>query len=122
MQYQAWSRQIRHLHTAVTVLDQQAGKLGVPSPRGQEWFDLLANKLLPQLDAPPLLVVAVVGGTNIGKSVVFNHLAGEVASAVSPLAAGTRHPVCLVPPSLARGDGRAVAGAPGPALAAPRAS
>jgi hypothetical protein len=45
-----------------------------------------------------LLVVAVVGGTNIGKSLVFNLLAGENASAVSPLAAGTRHPVCLVPP------------------------
>lgn len=101
MQYQAWSQQIRRLHTAVRVLDEEAGKLGVPSPRGQEWFELLENKLLPQVDAPPLLVVAVVGGTNIGKSVIFNHLAGEVASAVSPLAAGTRHPVCLVPPALA---------------------
>ena len=51
-----------------------------------------------QLDAPPLLVVAIVGGTNIGKSVLFNHLAGEVASAATPLAAGTKHPVALVPP------------------------
>ena len=41
--------------------------------------------------------MAIVGGTNIGKSAIFNHLAGEMASAVSPLAAGTRHPVCLVP-------------------------
>jgi hypothetical protein len=47
------------------------------------------------------LVVAVVGGTNIGKSVVFNQLAGQVASASSPLAAGTKHPVCLVPKDLA---------------------
>src|SRR5688572_29231719 len=101
MQYLAWSQQIRHLYRAAAVLDAEAGKLGVPSPRGEEWFELLANKLLPQLDSPPLLVVAVVGGTNIGKSVIFNHLAGEVASAVSPLAAGTRHPVCLVPPALA---------------------
>ena len=45
--------------------------------------------------------MAIVGGTNIGKSVMFNHLAGEVASASSPLAAGTKHPVCLVPPELA---------------------
>ncbi|HUG91092.1 MAG TPA: GTPase domain-containing protein, partial [Planctomycetaceae bacterium] len=44
------------------------------------------------------LVVAVVGGTNIGKSVIFNHVAGCRASATSPLASGTRHPVCLVPP------------------------
>ncbi len=70
-------------------------------PGGQEWFDLLRNKLIAQLDLPPLLIVAVVGGTNIGKSVVFNLLAGEVASASSPLAAGTKHPVCLVPPRLA---------------------
>jgi hypothetical protein len=72
--------------------------LGVPSSRGQEWFELLEHKLRPQVDVQPLLVVAVVGGTNIGKSVIFNHLAGETASAVSPLAAGTKHPVCLVPP------------------------
>ena len=50
------------------------------------------------------MVVAIVGGTNIGKSVIFNHLAGEVASASSPLAAGTKHPVCLVPPDLADPD------------------
>ena len=44
------------------------------------------------------MIVAIVGGTNIGKSVIFNHLAGETASAATPLAAGTKHPVCLVPP------------------------
>ena len=77
-----------------------AAAAGVASPAGQEWFDLLRNKLLPQLELPPLLVVAIVGGTNIGKSVIFNHLAGEVASTSSPLAAGTKHPVCLVPPGL----------------------
>ena len=44
---------------------------------------------------PPLLVVAIVGGTNIGKSVIFNHLAGEVASAVQP--AGRRHEASGVP-------------------------
>ena len=82
-------------------MEPQAAAAGVAPPAGQEWFDLLRNKLLPQLDLPPLLVVAIVGGTNIGKSVIFNHLAGEVASAASPLAAGTKHPVCLVPPELA---------------------
>ena len=45
--------------------------------------------------------MAIVGGTNIGKSVIFNLLAGEVASASSPLAAGTKHPVCLAPKELA---------------------
>ena len=69
-----------------------------PSPLdGQEWYELLRQKLVPQLGGDPWLVVAVVGGTNIGKSVVFNHLAGCKASSSSPLASGTKHPVCLVP-------------------------
>ncbi|MCA8989641.1 MAG: GTPase domain-containing protein, partial [Planctomycetaceae bacterium] len=55
------------------------------------------QKLLPQLTDQSYLVVAVVGGTNIGKSVVFNHLCGEQVSATSPLASGTKHPTCLVP-------------------------
>ncbi|MGB7732332.1 MAG: GTPase, partial [Thermoguttaceae bacterium] len=78
-----------------------AAAAGVPPPAGHEWFELLRNKLMAQLDMPPLLVVAIVGGTNIGKSSIFNQLAGEVASAASPLAAGTKHPVCLAPPPLA---------------------
>ena len=85
---------------ALAALEPAAAAVGLDPPAGQEWFELLRRKLLPQLDLPPLLVVAIVGGTNIGKSVIFNHLAGEVASAVSPLAAGTKHPVCLVPPGL----------------------
>lgn len=32
---------------------------------------------------------------------MFNQLAGENATAVSPLAAGTKHPVCLAPLSAA---------------------
>ena len=75
-----------------------AGRVGVGPPQGREWFDLLQRKLVPQLEGPPLLIVAIVGGTNIGKSVIFNHLAGETASAATPLAVGTKHPVCLVPP------------------------
>jgi len=99
--YQAWSTGIRQLHRALAELIPAAATVGIGSPAGQEWYDLLQVKLLPQLELPPLLVVAVVGGTNIGKSLLFNHLAGEVASAVSPLAAGTKHPVCLVPPDAA---------------------
>jgi hypothetical protein len=98
--YQAFAGQIRRLNQALGELTVHATTLGVPSPAGSEWFDLLQNKLLPQVDMPPLLVVAVVGGTNIGKSTIFNHLAGEVASAASPLAAGTKHPVCLTPSDL----------------------
>ncbi|MEZ6125671.1 MAG: GTPase [Planctomycetaceae bacterium] len=64
---------------------------------GQEWYEVLRQKLIPQLGSDPWLVAAVVGGTNIGKSVTFNHLAGCRASSTSPMASGTKHPVCLVP-------------------------
>jgi len=95
--YRAWAHQVRQLDEALARLKPAAAHLGIPSPAATQWFQLLDHKLLPQLQANPVLVVAVVGGTNIGKSVLFNQLAGELASAVSPLAAGTKHPVCLVP-------------------------
>lgn len=97
--FEHWAEQIRRLDRALDDLAAQARALGMPACEKEEWFALLKHRLLPQLEVRPVLVVAVVGGTNIGKSVVFNHLAGQNASAVSPLAAGTRHPVCLVPPS-----------------------
>ncbi|MEX2121369.1 MAG: GTPase domain-containing protein [Pirellulales bacterium] len=95
--FHAWAAQVKRLHHALGALAPAARAVGLPPPDKEEWYELLAHKLLAQLDAPPVLVVAVVGGTNIGKSLVFNHLGGEMASAVSPLAAGTRHPVCLAP-------------------------
>ena len=64
----------------------------------REWYRLIEQKLLPQLQDDSYLVAAVVGGTNIGKSAVFNRLARDNISAVSPLASGTKHPVCLLPP------------------------
>ena len=101
MDYQSFAAGVRRLDRAIGAIEPLAAAAGVTPPAGREWFDLLRNKLLAQLDMPPLLVVAIVGGTNIGKSSIFNQLAGEVASAASPLAAGTKHPVCLVPPPLA---------------------
>ena len=88
---------VRRLETAVQRLAQQAEVLGLPGLDGREWYEQLQRKLLPQLSGEPFVVAAVVGGTNIGKSVVFNHLAGVRASATSPLASGTKHPTCLVP-------------------------
>ncbi len=99
--YEIFAAAARRLDRALAALAPRAAAAGVEPPDGQEWFDLLRNKLISQLDLPPLLVVAIVGGTNIGKSAIFNQLAGETASASSPLAAGTKHPVCLVPPDLA---------------------
>jgi len=102
--FQTWASQVRQLAGALAELDPIAAAVGVPSPREHDWHELLRLKLLAQLDLEALLVVGIVGGTNIGKSMLFNHLAGEVASAVSPLAAGTKHPVCLVPPGMDRPD------------------
>jgi hypothetical protein len=98
--FHAWTAQVRRLDQALSALEPAALRIGAPPAGDQEWCQLLRVKLRPQLDSPPLLLVAIVGGTNLGKSVLFNHLAGEVASAVSPLAAGTKHPVCLVPPDM----------------------
>lgn len=88
---------VRRLHVAVRELERAAQPLEVPGLERREWYELLSNKLVPQLSDEAFLVVAVVGGTNIGKTVVFNHIAGSRASATSPLASGTRHPTCLVP-------------------------
>jgi len=98
--FRAFAGEVRRLDRALAALQPAAASVGVEPPEGQEWFELLRHKLLPQLEGQPLLVVGIVGGTNIGKSVIFNHLAGQVASAVSPLAAHTKHPVCLVPPGV----------------------
>jgi hypothetical protein len=87
----------RRLLPALAKLESTASLLQQPPLAGREWFEVLRQKLVPQLGEQAFLVVAVVGGTNIGKSVIFNHLAGCKASASSPLASGTKHPVCLVP-------------------------
>ncbi len=102
--FTTFAANLKQLDVALAQLQPVAERLGVSAPVGAEWFELLRHKLLPQVESRPLLVVGIVGGTNIGKSVVFNHLAGEVASASSPLAAGTRHPVCLVPSGLEDAD------------------
>ena len=87
----------RQLNAALNQLELQCKPLRLNPLEGRDWFDLLVRKLLPQLTDHAYLIVAVVGGTNIGKSVVFNHIAGFRASSSSPLASGTKHPVCLVP-------------------------
>ena len=87
----------RQLGAALNQLEEQSKPLKLKPLEGRDWFDLLVRKLLPQLTDDAYLIVAVVGGTNIGKSVVFNHIAGFRASSSSPLASGTKHPVCLIP-------------------------
>ncbi|HXY34472.1 MAG TPA: GTPase domain-containing protein [Planctomycetaceae bacterium] len=99
---------LRECGTSIRAIEESAAGLaptvqllGLPALDGREWYRLLCEKLVPQLGADTYLVVAVVGGTNIGKSVIFNHIAETPLSASSPLASGTRNPVCVVPASFA---------------------
>jgi hypothetical protein len=100
--FAACALETRYLYDALGALERACGLLRLPSLAGREWYEALHRKLLPQLAGHPFIVAAVVGGTNTGKSVIFNHLAGEHVSATSPLASGTRHPVCLVPEGFQR--------------------
>ncbi len=97
MPFAACAAEVRRLAGALAALERASAALQIPPLAGREWYESLHRKLIPQLAAQPFIVAAVVGGTNIGKSVIFNHLAGGRVSATSPLASGTRHPVCLVP-------------------------
>ena len=97
MEYATWSGQIVKLAQAVSRMEAEATPLGVPSPGSTTWHANLFQKLLPQVTEAPYLIVAVAGGTNIGKSTMFNHLVGFPASRVHPDATQTRHPVCLLP-------------------------
>lgn len=95
--FDAIATSVSRLFQGLQTLQSNAAFLQPSALEGQEWFELLRQKLVPQLGGDPWLVAAVVGGTNIGKSVTFNHLAGLKASSTSPMASGTKHPVCLVP-------------------------
>src|SRR5688500_7969433 len=59
----------------------------------EDWRRLLRYKLLPHLGGQGCLVAAVAGGTNTGKSTVFNLLLGADTSPVRSTAAATCHPV-----------------------------
>jgi hypothetical protein len=97
MEYSTWSRRIADLAGALSRLEAEATLLGVPAPGSTAWHANLYQKLLPQVTEAPYLIVAVAGGTNIGKSTMFNHLVGFAASRIHPDATQTRHPVCLLP-------------------------
>ncbi len=66
-----------------------------------EWINLLSYKLVPHLAGEGCLVAAVTGGTNTGKSTVFNLLVGEAVSPMTATAAATRRPVLAAHPERA---------------------
>jgi len=59
----------------------------------EDWVRQLTLKLAPRLAGEGCLIVAFVGGTNTGKSTVFNCLLERALSPVSPYGALTKHPV-----------------------------
>lgn len=59
----------------------------------EEWTNLLSHKLVPHLAGEGCLIVAVTGGTNTGKSTVFNMLLGHTVSPVVATAAATARPL-----------------------------
>ena len=97
MEYATWSGRIVELAEAVSRLEAEATPLGVPSPGLDRLACQPVSKAAATGDRGPYLIVAVAGGTNIGKSTMFNHLVGFPASRVHPDATQTRHPVCLLP-------------------------
>ncbi|MCP4641351.1 MAG: hypothetical protein GY851_13000 [bacterium] len=58
-----------------------------------EWVNLLRYKLVPHLSGDGCLIAAVTGGTNTGKSTIFNMLLGRAVSPIEATAAATRRPV-----------------------------
>jgi hypothetical protein len=59
----------------------------------ETWVNLLTYKLVPHFAGAGCLVVAVTGGTNSGKSTLFNMLAGKELSPARVTAAATRRPL-----------------------------
>ena len=95
--FERWTEDVRRLSRAVEALATVAAELGVEPVGRLDWHGSLVHHLLPQLAGPPCLVAAVMGGTNTGKSMIFNQLAGWEASGVDHRASRTRHPVCILP-------------------------
>ena len=95
---------IEQLCSLIPQLDEYAQLVQAESSVDAPWRDSLLSKLRVQSREDTPLIVAIAGGTNIGKSTIFNHLAQDNASGITPRASGTKYPVCLVPDAWADGE------------------
>ena len=59
--FATWSAAVKRLLDALGALEPEGRRVGVAAPLSSPWYELLRHKLLPQLELPPLLIVAVVG-------------------------------------------------------------
>lgn len=96
------SRQLTELAALLEQLGKMTHDWPLPALASLEWAGELRHKLLPQVDGEPYLIVAVCGGTNTGKSVVYNHLVGTRLSESHAEATQTKHPVCCLPRGFAQ--------------------
>ncbi len=87
----------------VAALEPLGAALGVPSPEASGWHGALFGTLAAQAARGRLVVAAVCGGTNTGKSLVANALVGASMSRSVAEAARTRHPVASLPAGIAAG-------------------
>ena len=117
--FAAWAGDVAELCATVDRLVPVAASLGAADPRATDWHGALFGKLRPQVARDPLLVAAVCGGTNTGKSLITNSLVGAEISRSVPEAARTLHPVASLPRGRRRADrpGGTVPGIPAGALA-----
>jgi hypothetical protein len=99
--FAAWAGGIAEACDLVAALEPLAAELGLPDAAGADWHGALFGKLRPQVSREPLLVAAVCGGTNTGKSLITNALVGAEISRSLPEAARTLHPVASLPRGLA---------------------
>lgn len=103
--YADWADRVAALCVVVASLDRVAAGLGAEEPSDAGWRGQLFEKLGPQVAGEPVMVTAVCGGTNTGKSLIANALAGAPLSRSVLEAARTRHPVASVSQELvSRGD------------------
>ncbi len=99
--YAGWAGDIGALCRALATLEPLAASLGAADPAATEWHGQLFGKLAGQVAREPVLVAAVCGGTNTGKSLIANSLVGVPMSRSVPEAARTVHPVASLPRGLA---------------------
>jgi hypothetical protein len=98
--YASWATRIAELARAVEHLEGVAAELGVAASGEGGWHGQLFDKLRPQVEREAVLVAAVCGGTNTGKSLIANALVGLPLSRSIQEASRTRHPVASVPAGL----------------------
>lgn len=81
------------LHDFLGALETTPELCAVTLEGTQEWRDLLTYKLVPHLTGTGCVIAAVTGGTNTGKSTVFNLLVHRSISPMVNTAAATCHPL-----------------------------